>query len=116
MGICIPDSHGSFMNVRNTSSNSVTVLPRPPQSATAPEPPRETPRSGLGGWRMLWARSAARLVLGLEVGEWGELDGVLYGFGNLGGGGGQETGESGDDRRDIGGMDDLAAVHLGEGE
>lgn len=37
----------------------------------------------------------------------------LYGSCNIGEEGGQETGESGDDRRDIGGLNGLATVHFG---
>lgn len=63
-------------------------------------------------------RGALGVLLDVQATAWMSASGArqmgLYGSDNMGGGEGQETSESGDDRRDIGGLNNLATVHLAD--
>ena len=62
--------------------------------------------------------AVVEILLHVQPTTWRSASGArrtgLYGSCNIGGEGGQEAGESGDDRQDIGGLNDLATVRLGD--
>lgn len=63
-------------------------------------------------------RGALGVLLDMQSTVWMSASGArqmgLYGSDNMGGEEGQETSESGDDRRYIGGLNNLATVHLAD--